>query len=31
LIITARHGYRVSDPDVDLNTTLPDLLAIAKR
>jgi 2-polyprenyl-3-methyl-5-hydroxy-6-metoxy-1,4-benzoquinol methylase len=31
LLITARHGYRVSDPDVDLNTTLPDLLARAKR
>jgi 2-polyprenyl-3-methyl-5-hydroxy-6-metoxy-1,4-benzoquinol methylase len=31
LAITARHGYRVSDPDVDLNTTLPDLLARAKR
>ena len=30
-IITARHGHRVSNDNVDFGTTLPDLLAIAKR
>ncbi|MBV8212781.1 MAG: class I SAM-dependent methyltransferase, partial [Verrucomicrobia bacterium] len=30
-IIAARHGQRVSDDNVDFSTTLPDLLAIAKR
>ena len=30
-IITARHGRRAGDPNVDLSTTLPDLLALAKR
>jgi 2-polyprenyl-3-methyl-5-hydroxy-6-metoxy-1,4-benzoquinol methylase len=30
-VITARHGHRVTDSTVDLNTTLPDLLARAKR
>jgi 2-polyprenyl-3-methyl-5-hydroxy-6-metoxy-1,4-benzoquinol methylase len=30
-VITARHGHRISDSTVDLNTTLPDLLARAKR
>jgi 2-polyprenyl-3-methyl-5-hydroxy-6-metoxy-1,4-benzoquinol methylase len=30
-LIPGRHGHRVSDHDVDLGTTLPDLLARAKR
>jgi 2-polyprenyl-3-methyl-5-hydroxy-6-metoxy-1,4-benzoquinol methylase len=30
-IITARHGHRASDHNIDLQTTLPDLLARAKR
>lgn len=30
-IIASRHGRRVSDPNVDLETTLPDLLVRAKR
>jgi 2-polyprenyl-3-methyl-5-hydroxy-6-metoxy-1,4-benzoquinol methylase len=29
--IAARHGRRINEHDVDLNTTLPDLLARAKR
>jgi hypothetical protein len=30
-IIAARHGRQAGDPNVDLSTTLPDLLALAKR